>query len=161
MTKEENQDVTSTEVASIEELQAQIELLTQDLESQKDKAMRALADLENFRRREAEQRQQWGKMAVGGFLSNLAPRLFELQKGLDHLEDETYKSVVTTFFSEAKKSGMELIEPEAGTIIDPNKHEVLLTAEGDPGTIVQVLEPGLAYQDHTILPAKVSAAPEA
>jgi molecular chaperone GrpE len=156
----QNDEASATDEAVTKPLQQEIEALKIEATISRERAMRALADLENFKRREAEQKKQWSAMAVGSFLSAMSARIFELKKGMDLLEDPTYKAVVETFFSDAAKAGMQLIVPEAGVVIDPNRHEVLLAAEGKPGTVVAVLEPGIEYGGVVVMPAKISGASE-
>lgn len=161
-TNPEKKEVTEAEAVSpLDELQTELETLTTDLQAEKEKAIRALADLENYRRRETEAKAQWGTFAVGGFLKNVLPAFNALQMAVAHTDDEPMQKVIAALFESLTKSGLTAIAPEAGDVVNPDQHEVLMAAEGAPGTIVQVLEPGWAYNGAVLTPAKVSAAPEA
>ena len=151
---------TTPSLERIAELEAQIEAIQLEAEEAKSAQMRALADLQNFQRREASAKIAWTNSAVSKFLQNVLPSFLELQLGSEHSEDDTIKAVIIKFFGELEKQGLQKIAPEAGETIDPNCHEVLLMAEGEPGCVVQCLEPGWQYQDHVIVPAKVSGAAE-
>lgn len=142
----------------IEELETQIASLQEELTSAKEVSMRSLADLENFRRREEENRKNWGNMAIADFLKNFLPSFLELHLGATHSEDENMQKVVSKFFESLKTAGLEKIEPQSGDALDPDFHEVLMLAEGESGTIVQVFEPGWVLNGKVLLPAKVSAA---
>lgn len=155
------------------ETKTELEILTQKIESletalveaqenteqAKENHRRALADLQNFQRREAENKQFWSQMAVTEFLKKVLPCLLELTLGAEHTQDEAIKKVIEKFNNQMNDLGVEKINPTMGEVIDPEQHEVLLTATGEPGTIAQTLEPGWKYQHKVLVPAKVSAVP--
>lgn len=144
----------------IEALESELLSAQQKFTEAEEQRLRALADLQNYQRREASQKASWSSMAVGGFVGKIIPRLNEMQTALSHSTDEAFKKVVETFFVDLEKNQLTAISPAAETPVDPNRHEVLMSAEGTPGTVVQTLEPGWQYQDQVIQPAKVSACPE-
>ncbi|MBT3348690.1 nucleotide exchange factor GrpE [bacterium] len=158
MTKKD--DKKNPALKKIEELDAQLENFQGKFEDAESAKMRALADLENFRRRETENRKNWSTLAVTEFLEKLVPNFFELSLGAEHSADEDLKKVVAKFFENLENLGVEKITPKPGESVDPEKHEVLMAAEGEPGKIVQLLEPGWKFGGKTVVPAKVSAAPE-
>ncbi len=158
MTNDDTPIVDETLLSRIEELEQQIETLQNEKEDAETAKMRALADLQNHQRRESENRAQWGSMAVAGFIKTVLPSFLELRLGAEHTEDETIQKVIEKFFTELQKSGLTTIEPKAGDNLDTNLHEVMMTAEGESGKIVQSLEPGWQYGETVIIPAKVSAA---
>ncbi len=141
------------------ELEKVVEQLKEALESERSKSVRALADLENLRRRESENKKNWVSSGIGMFLKQLLPVFLELQLGAGHSTDKSIQEVTTKFFGELEKAGLKKICPAEGDDIDLNLHEVLLTEEGQNGKIVRVLEPGWVFQDITLSPAKVSATP--
>ena len=142
----------------IEELEAQVETLSLQLEEAKTMQMRALADLQNVQRRENENKKNWVSMGIAEFVKPLLPRLLELQLGADHSEDADMKKAVEHFFTTLTKAGLLPIAPKKGDAVDPHSHEVLMTAEGKPGTVVTVLEPGWQIGETVLTPAKISAA---
>ena len=144
-------EMAATETSELQQLQAQLD----EAESAK---LRALADLQNFQRREAENKKNWVQFGVADFLKKLLPRFLELKLGAEHSEDKDMQKAVENFFAELQKSGLEVIQPEAGTPIDPDFHEVLMAEKGTSGTVVRTLDPGWKFGDTVIAPAKVSAA---
>jgi molecular chaperone GrpE len=140
------------------ELEQTIEQLSEKLESETGAKMRALADLQNFQRRNTEQQALWSAMAVKDFLQKFLPNLLELSLGAEHSTDEDMKKVVSKFAENLTKQGIEKIEPKAGDMIDPDLHEVLMVEEGTPGKVVRVLEPGWKFQNSVIQTAKISGA---
>ena len=144
----------------VEELEAQLETLHSQLEEAKDGQVRALADLENFRRRQSESQAGWTQAAVTGFLKKVMPNLLELSLGAEHSPDETAKKTINKFFADLSKQGLNKIDPQVGELVNADQHEVLMAAEGEPGTITQCLEPGWQFQEQIISPAKVAAVPQ-
>lgn len=158
-------DDTTNEISPLEQkvfdLEAELVIAQELAEKEKSKALLALADLQNFQRREQENKANWGTMAVCDFWKKNTKSLLELQLASSHTEDEAVKSVIEKYLEALSASGLSVIAPEAGTLVDTDLHEVLMAAEGKPGTVVQVLEPGWKYNETTLVPAKVSAAPQA
>ncbi len=143
-----------------EQLQAQIEQLELSLSEAKGQAVRAVADLDNFKRRESENKKNWVNFGLADFLKKLLPSFLELGLGASHTSDEEMKKVVDKFFVALTAQGVVKVEPQAGEEVDPAKHEVLMTEEGETGKVVRVLEPGWMYGDQVLVPAKVSAGNE-
>lgn len=160
MTKKDSKTEKSPLEDRILELENQLLKMQTLAEEEKSKGLRALADLQNFQRREQENKANWGTMAVCDFWKKNTKSLLELQLAASHTEDEAVKSVIEKYLEALAGSGLSVIAPEPGEEVDTNLHEVLMAAEGTPGTIVQVLEPGWKYNETTLMPAKVSAAPQ-
>ena len=139
------------------------ETLLKELESKLQEAeqtkLRVLADLENFKRREGEARARWSQDATADWVKNILPSLQELLLGAEHTKDEDIQKVITRFMGKLEAQGLTKIMPQPGEEINPDEHVVLMAAEGVPGTVVQILEPGWKLQETVILPAKISGAP--
>lgn len=158
--KNNDQNLNNPLLDKIEELEKDLLTATEKAEEAEDKKSRALADLSNFQRREAENRAKWSEMAVSDFLKKSLPSFLELYLGSEHSKDENFHQVVNKFFENLAKNGLEKISPQTGETIDPYLHEVLMIAEGEPGKVVQVLEPGWKFRETVIQPAKISGASE-
>lgn len=140
------------------ELEAELEAAQNQAEEAQNTSLRALADLENFRRRQAGQQASWSAQAVSDFLRTVLPSFLELSLGASHSKDEAVQQVVEKFFETLRKQGLQHISPKAGDLIDPEQHEVLMAEEGKAGTVVRCLEIGWQYNQTVIRPAKVSGA---
>lgn len=134
----------------------QIAKLKEELASEKAKTLRTLADLENFQRRESENKKNWVGTGIAQFLKILLPALLELQLGHAHTKDAEIKKVIEKLFATFGKAGLTSIAPKKNEQIDTALHEVLLTKEGKAGTVVEVLEPGWKFGEIVISPAKVA-----
>ncbi len=153
-TEQDNLNITK-EIENSDQIIENLELKLEQAESAK---MRALADLENYRRRSTEEKQSWTNFAVSNFLRQFLPKFGELQLGSEHTTDQDIKKVINDFFLNLKKMKIEQIETKPGEEIDTEKHEVLMNEKGDPGKVVRILESGWQYQDKIITPVKVSGA---
>lgn len=141
------------------ELESALETAQAEAEEAKAASLRALADLENFRRRQSGEQAKWSEQAVTDFLRKVLPSFLELSLGASHSEDEGMQQVVEKFFDNLRQQGLTDINPAAGEAIDPEQHEVLMVEEGQAGTVVRCLEIGWAFNQTVIQPAKVSGAP--
>ncbi len=152
------QDATSDSSAE-KDIDPRVTELQEQLNSAEQAKLRALADLENFRRRESESRAMWSHNAVASWAQSILPSLQELLLGAEHTEDADVQKVIAKFMEKLKEQGLEKIDPIPGEEINPDEHAVLMTEKGTPGTIVQVLESGWKLNDTILVPAKVSGAP--
>ncbi|MBK8907230.1 MAG: nucleotide exchange factor GrpE [Rhodospirillales bacterium] len=136
----------------------------------KDKHLRALAEMENLRRRAARERQDAGNYAVTGFARELLAVADNLQRALAAVDREacqndpalsalvagvemTEKALLAAF----ARHGITPIEAD-GQPFDPNVHEAMFELPNDAvphGTVVQILEPGYRIHDRPLRPARV------
>ena len=151
----------------------QIAELTKKLTETKDKMLRALAEVENMRRRTERERQDTAKFSVAGFARDLLTVSDNLRRALDAIpEDERNKNEqLKTIFTGVESTERELLHIFENNGIkkidplnqkfDPNLHEVIfeVPAEGKaPGTIVQIIEPGDMIHERLLRPARVGVA---
>lgn len=144
--------------AKITKLEAQLELTTAQAEEARASSLRALADLENYRRRLNGEQARWSDQAVTAFLKKALPSFLELSLGASHSSDQSMQKVVEKFFETLRTQGLKDISPKVGESINPEAHEVLMAEKGEAGTIVRCLEIGWEYNGQVIQPAKVSGA---
>lgn len=140
----------------IEALEAELEKAQLETESAKEAQMRALADLQNFQRRESGEKLKWSHLAQAELIRKILPSFLELSRGAEHA-DETMKAVIQKLFESLSKQGLNQILPEPGAEVDPERHEVLMAEVSETPGIVRCLEPGWSYNEAVIVPAKVSA----
>lgn len=147
-----------------------------DLEGQlaetKDQLMRALAEIENTRRRAQKDRQDASKFAVQGFAKDMLSVADNLRRALDAMPEDaksneqmknliegieaTEREMLRTF----EKNGIQKLNPE-GEMFNPNFHEVMFETPipGQPaGTIIQVIEVGYMLNERLLRPARVGVA---
>ena len=152
------------------EPEARIIELEEETADLKDKLLRALADVENIRRRAERDKSEASKYAISGFARDIVGVADNLRRALDSVDEETRKNDEGV---ENLAVGIEMTEREMlntferykvqtidalGKPFDHNLHEALFEVE-DPekphGTVVQVMQPGYILHDRLLRPSKV------
>jgi molecular chaperone GrpE len=147
--------------------------LEQEVSTLKDQLLRALAEVENIRRRAQREREDQSKYAISNFAKDLLPVADNLRRALDAAPPEaregseilktlavgveaTERQLVAAF----DRVGIRKLEP-LGDNFDPNFHQVMFEVEntGRPaGTVVQVLQAGYTIHGRLLREAMVGVA---
>ncbi|WP_240812656.1 nucleotide exchange factor GrpE [Streptomyces sp. DASNCL29] len=136
------------------------------LEELEDKWRRALADLENLRKRHARELERERAAERARTAAALLPVVDNLELALSHAEAdpgsivEGVKAIHDQAVDTLAGLGYER-EAETGVPFDPARHEVVGVvedAEAEPGTVVQVLRPGYGRADRQLRPVAVAVA---
>jgi molecular chaperone GrpE len=162
---EEPKDQEEAEI-SPEEL---IEKLNEEITSLKDQRLRAIAELENFRKRAEKDQSDALKYGISNFAKEIINIRDNIERAQSSVTDEAKnneaiksviegidliaQSVVSTF----EKIGIKKIE-SLNEKFDHNLHQAMMEIENDeldPGTIVQELIPGYTLHDRLLRPAMV------
>ena len=139
-----------------------------------DKVTRALAEMENQRRRYEKEREdafEYGGFAFARENLNLIDNLERAKQSLEN--DETLKNsealkktlehleiINKDLISIFKKNNIEPID-SINKKLDPNFHQAMLEVENDqkePGTIIQEIQKGFMMKDRLLRPALVAVA---
>lgn len=164
--EEKSEEETVQQKISFEELQSKIELYEEEIKDLKDKYLRALADLDNFRKRMEKEKAEMYNYGLSKFIKELLPVMDSLEMAInealksgDNIEPllEGIKLVHSKFLSTLKKYGLQEIEALNKTF-DPTYHEALAQTERDdlePMTIVEVVEKGYRLKDRLLRPSRV------
>src|SRR5437870_2058615 len=138
----------------------------------KDKALRAMAEVENIRRRAQREREDAVKYAATNIARDLLSTADNLRRAIAsvseaQLADETTKSLLTgvaaterELLAAFEKNGIKRLDPK-GERFDHNFHQAIFEVEntGKPaGTVVEVLQPGYVLHDRLLRPAMVGVA---
>ena len=162
---EEPRDQEETEI-SPEDL---IEKLNEEITSLKDQRLRAIAELENFRKRAEKDQSDALKYGISNFAKEIINIRDNIERAQSSISDEAKnneaiksviegidliaQSVVSTF----EKIGIKKIE-SLNEKFDHNLHQAMMEIENEelePGTIVQELIPGYTLHDRLLRPAMV------
>jgi molecular chaperone GrpE len=143
-----------------------IENLEQELKSEHDLYLRALADFDNFRRRVDRERDQSGREALRKFILGLLDVIDDLQRFLNFVQNETSPFVDGIRLVHQKL--LKLLESEGvrpfesvGKPFDPTIHEAVATqpaGERTPGIVVEEVRPGYKWNDELLRTARVVVA---
>lgn len=138
----------------------------------KDRLLRALAEMENVRRRAQREREDAAKYGATNFAKDLLSVADNLRRALDSLPEAQATDELTRTLLQGvaaterellaafERHGIRRIDPQ-GERFDHNLHQAIFEVEnaGQPaGTIVQVLQPGYVMHDRLLRPAMVGVA---
>jgi molecular chaperone GrpE len=150
---------------------AVIEKLNAENAELKDRALRALADVENMRRRSEREAADARTYAVTGFARDLLTVVDNFARALESLPAEARAAVegpIKTFVEGVELTGRELqavlgrhgvkkLEPQ-GEKFDPNFHQAMFEAPDEAlpaGTVTQVVQSGWKIGERVLRPALV------
>lgn len=136
--------------------------LQTELAEMTDTAKRAMADLQNFKRRTEEERSEIQVYANARLLEAIFPALDNFTRAFEAIPEDLKENEWVKGIQAIEKSlmtaltslGLQIID-QTGVPVDPKKHEVLLEEEGPPGQVIQIIEKGYAYKEKTLRAAKV------
>jgi molecular chaperone GrpE len=133
----------------------------------KDLYMRALAEIENVRKRAARDVEQAHKFAVDRFASDLIGVKDSLELGLasegsaEALRQGT-EATVKVLTKAFERAGLTELEPK-GEPFNPELHEAMVmqpSAEAEPNTVLQVVQKGYQLNGRLLRAARVIVAKE-
>ena len=165
---------TLADTASAEAPANEVDVLQQENAGLKDRLLRALAEMENLRRRterEVSDAKAYGATSFArdmlGVADNLRRALDSLPAGTRENVDAATKSLIEgvelterDFLSRLTRHGVKKLDPQ-GERFDPNLHEALFEVPDESvpaGTVAQVVESGYTIADRVLRPAKVGVA---
>lgn len=146
--------------------------LRQQLESANQEVLYARAETQNVRRRLEKDIADTRAYAATGFARDILSIADNLARALDSIpaelrEDEKLKGLVAGIEATAREidkvfgqHGITRIAA-VGLPLDPNQHQAMVeipSADAEPGTIVQELQPGYMIKDRLLRPAMVVVA---
>jgi molecular chaperone GrpE len=152
----------------VPDLSADVQRLEGELAAEHDRLLRTAADLDNFRKRVAREREEAARSAAGPVVKDLLPAVDNLERALaaappgDPLANGV-RMVLRQVEEALLRHGVEP-KDALGEVFDPALHEALATVPSPgaiPGTVVS--QHGRAWMHHGRLlrPAMVAvAAPE-
>jgi molecular chaperone GrpE len=138
----------------------------------KDKALRAMAEVENIRRRAQRERDDAVKYGVTNLARDLLSAADNLRRAITSVPEAQVTDEVTRnllagvaatereLLGAFEKHSIRRIDPK-GERFDHNLHQAIFEVEntGQPGgTIVEVLQPGYVLYDRLLRPAMVGVA---
>ena len=171
MTKTEKNKQEKTSLDNKELKEDKKETPEEKFEATQEKLLRAMAEIENQRRRFEKEKQE--AFEFGGF--NFAAETLSLVDNIDRAitsfkNDENFKNnkdldkiidgieiVKKDLMSIFKKNGIESIEC-INKKFDPNFHQAMLEVENntkEPGTVVQEIQKGYMMKDRLLRPSLV------
>lgn len=132
----------------------------EELEQMTEMAKRAMADLQNLKRRQEEEKIHWIKMANADLMKKLLPILDNLDLAKKHMPEDAegwYKGIemsINQMQQTMRDSGLTPLET-VGQSFDPDKHEAIAQGPGNKDEIIEEFEKGYELGDFIIRHAKV------
>lgn len=153
---------TPDEIASLKQT---LKELDEKAQLNYDRYLRALAELENYKKRMARERTELMRYAGEDLLVEILPVIDNLERTLAHLKDdvdvnkiqEGLNLVYKQFQQTLEKSGVTRIE-EAAVAFNPAVHQALQRVEDKSvaeDTVVEVLQKGYCLNGKVVRPAMV------
>lgn len=131
-----------------------------------DVRLRALAEMENFKKRVQRDKDEQVKYAAESVLADLIPVLDNLDLAIQYSSrDEACKDLLTgvvmtrKLFMDAMKTHGLVRVGEAGEAFDPEVHEAVAQedrADMEPGMVATLHQQGYKLKDRLLRPAKVA-----
>ncbi|MCC2631366.1 MAG: GrpE protein [Patescibacteria group bacterium] len=139
---------------------------TQPEEDYKEKWQRALADMENLRKRTEQERVTFAKYSSESFIEELLPVVDNFYRATEHVPAEQQGSPWVTGIQYIQKNLLDVLEQRGvkeiaakpGDAFNPSQHEALSSVEDSEqpeDTIVQVIGRGYLLHDKVLKPAQV------
>ncbi|MDX3328497.1 nucleotide exchange factor GrpE [Streptomyces sp. ME02-6979-3A] len=139
---------------------------TAPIQELEDRWRRALADLDNLRKRHARELERERTVERSRTAAAFLPVLDNLELALSHADADS--GAVVEGIRAVRDQAVNVLEllgyprhAETGVAFDPARHEVVGVVDDpdvEPGTVVQVLRPGYGDGDRQLRPATVTVA---
>jgi molecular chaperone GrpE len=160
---------TAAQLVELERLQQALSESEERAKSHWEQYLRAVADLDNVRKRAQREIESANRYAV----ERLAQELLPVRDSLELAVQNAGRSDVASLKSgqEAtlallakalEKFGVRAIDPQ-GEPFDPDRHEAMMTQESataEPNSVLQVIQPGYELNGRLLRPARVIVAKE-
>ena len=158
--------------AEIALLHSELEAAKQTINDQKDSVVRAAADVENMRRRAAQDVEKAHKFALEKFANELLPVIDNLERAIEFSdkENEQLKPVlegiemtVKSFNDAVSKFGVEIVNPQ-GEQFNPEFHQAMSIQPSNhvaPNTVLEEKQKGYTLNGRLLRPAMVMVSKEA
>jgi molecular chaperone GrpE len=159
----------------LESTKAMLEIATEKsrellgkLKEEHERTLRAMADLENYKKRAAKEREEMQRFGNEKLLKDFLPVVDNFDRALEHARSsgdmkslETGVAMVRKLFEDAlAKHGVKAFDA-VGKPFDPNFHEAMgqmETKDALPNTVMKELVRGFTLNDRLVRPALVMVA---
>ncbi len=143
----------------------EVELLKKELEKMTELAKRTMADLQNLKRRQEEEKRAIIIMANADIMRSMLPILDNLERAFKHMPDSAKNDQTKEWIQGLEISAKQLAKAleDAGLKpiesldkpFNPDLHEALAQGPGSKDTVIEELEKGYQLGDRGIRHAKV------
>jgi len=131
----------------------------------KDLALRARADLDNFRKRALREKEEAIRYANNGLLERLLPVVDNFELGLDAAKSASDPASILQGMDMVRKQLLEFLRsngleevPADGEVFDPNRHDAVaqeFSTEIPEGQIIRQMRKGYKIKDRLVRASSV------
>ncbi len=154
------------ESKEIEALKKKLEEKEKEVKENYDRFLRMAADLENFRKRAAREKEDYIKFANEDLVRAIIPFIDNLERAVNHAEKvkdaaamiEGVRLTIQQVLQALNRFGVSSFE-SVGQPFDPARHEAMMmveTKEHEPNQVVEEFQKGYLLGDRLLRPATVS-----
>jgi len=159
-------DSISPEQQKINELELALAAAQSTVADQKDSVVRAKAEVDNVRRRSAQDVEKARKFALEKFAAELLPVVDNLERAIASVdkEDESQKGLaegveltLQSMLSALDKFGVKMVDPQDQPF-NPELHQAMSMQEVEgvaPNTVIAVMQKGYELNGRLVRPAMV------
>ena len=146
--------------SDIQDLQQQLAKAKSQLEAMTAACQRALADLQNIKRRNEEEKASFISFANINLIKALLPDIENITRAINHEpKDQEWTNgatqVMQQILTDLEKNGLQKI-PTVGETFNPQVHEALLTGPGPKDQVIAELEVGFTLNEKVVKRARVT-----
>ncbi len=150
----------------VEELKKKLEDKEKEAKENYERLLRTAADLENYKKRAAKEKEDWTKFANEDLLRVILPFIDNLERAANHAQKvvdtgvliEGVRLTLQQLLQTLNKFGLSSFE-SIGKPFDPAVHEAMLAVETDnhePNQVIEEFQKGYLLNDRLLRPATVS-----
>lgn len=146
----------------IEEFEAELDERDDRIEDLESRLKRVQADFQNYKKRREREEERLRETATEDLVTRLLDVRDNLVRATEQDEDaeirEGVEATLREFDHVLGGEDVSTIEPEPGTEIDPQRHEVMVRVESDrpEGTIDELYTSGYEMGEKVLRPAQVT-----
>lgn len=162
MTQTDDKSPQNEEQTIEQKPESELETINQELSQMKEVAQRAMADLQNYKRKAEEERSSLLQMGQVQVITDLMPVIDNFARALQHIPEELAANNWTQGILHIEKQLQQILSdigiteiPAIGQTVDPTLHEVISTTEGEKDIIISEVEKGYTFKGKLIRPSKV------
>ena len=155
---------TAAQLVELERLQQALEASEERAKNHWDQYLRAVAELDNVRKRAARDIEAANRYGLERLVSELLPVRDSLEQAVQSASKADVRTLVEgqaatlqLLARALEKHGVRVVDPQ-GEPFDPARHEAMMaqdSATAEPNSVLQVIQPGYELNGRLLRPARV------
>ena len=152
-----------TPADTFESLRDALEQAQAEAHAQQDRALRAVAEAENIRKRSERSIENAHKFALERFVADLLPAVDSFERAAEAASEADAEGIrlsLKLLTDAMERQGIAVVDP-LGAPFDPKLHEAMSMIESptaEPGSVIEVFQKGYTVNGRLTRPARVIVA---